>query len=401
MKDITERFLKYVSFHTTSSETSDSFPSTERQFKLGEYLAGELKEIGLTDARLDARGYVYAHLPASEGCALPPLGLISHMDTSPSVSGENIHARILTYTGGDIELSEKEKITLDDYPFLADYMGKELIVTDGSTLLGADDKAGIAEIVGACEYLAEHPEIGHREVCVCFTPDEEVGRGVDFFDKDAFGAHEAYTVDGGELGEIEYENFNAASAVITVNGINIHPGSAKNKMVNASLIAAEFIEFLPPEQTPAHTEGYEGFFHVCSISGDESLAKINIIIRDHDRTLFEKKKEYIKTLTAFINKKYGRETVQADISDSYYNMREKIEPHMHLIDNAKTAMLQAGVTPRVVPIRGGTDGARLSYEGIACPNLSTGGANFHSKHEFVCVEAMQSMTEVLVNLLKY
>ena len=366
---------------------------------LGEYLVAELTEIGLADAMIDENGYVYAFLPASEGCEkAPTLGLIAHMDTSPDVSGANVKPQIVKYEGGDIPLGHGETVRADAFPFLTKYVGQELIVTDGSTLLGSDDKAGIAEIVSACAYLVEHPEVKHGRIAVGFTPDEEIGCGADHFDLARFNADFAYTVDGGELGEIEYENFNAASAKVTVQGVNIHPGSAKNRMKNAVLMAQELLTMLPPAETPAHTEGYEGFYHVHDFVGNESLATVSMIIRDHDRAKFEDKKAYLQGVVAYLNGKWGEGSFELSLKDSYYNMKEKILPHMHLIENAKRAMQTVGVEPCVVPIRGGTDGARLSYMGLPCPNLSTGGANFHGVHELIPVDSMHKMVEVLVEL---
>ena len=360
----------------------------------------ELKSAGCLDAFMDEFGYVYGTLPATKGYEnLPALGLIAHMDTAPAVSGSNIKAKIVKYEGTDLNLGAAI-LSPNDFPYLNDYLGQDLIVTDGTTLLGADDKAGIAEIVQACAEMTAHPEKPHRTVAVCFTPDEEIGRGADKFNVTGFPARVAYTVDGGEIGEIEYENFNAASAKIEIFGVNIHPGAAKNKMKNASLLAAEFIQSLPSAETPAHTEGYEGFYHLCDISGDESYAKLNYIIRDHDRTLFENRKKFILNLTDYLNSVYGDNTFVATVKDSYYNMKEKLADHMDLIENAKSAMEAAGVTPKVVPIRGGTDGARLSYEGLPCPNLSTGGMNFHGIHEFIPVSSLNKMVEVLLELTK-
>ncbi|MBQ4575437.1 MAG: peptidase T [Clostridia bacterium] len=394
---ITERFLKYVSFPTTSDETTGTAPSTPEQKVLASYLVDELRAIGLSDARLDDCGYVYASLPASEGMEeIPALGLIAHMDTSPDVSGKDIKPSIISYKGGDIHLGSAV-IAADG---LESYIGRDLIVTDGSTLLGADDKAGIAEIVTTVEYLLSHPEIKHRAVAVCFTPDEEIGCGTDHFDFAAFPARIAYTVDGGELGEIEYENFNAASASIEIHGVNIHPGSAKNRMKNAALLAAEFISMMPAAETPAHTEGYEGFYHINDIAGNESLATVRMIIRDHDRAKFEARKSFVSNLCTYLNTVHGEGTFTFTLRDSYYNMKEKLLPHMELIDNAIAAMEDAGITPKIVPISGGTDGARLSYEGIPCPNLSTGGVNFHSIHEFIPVDALEKMVEVLTTLVK-
>lgn len=395
--NIKDRFLKYVSFETASSEESEKSPSTDGQRVFAEYLKTELESIGLTGVQLDENGYLYAFLPANNGSD-DAIGFISHMDTSPSVSGKDVSAQCLIYTGGDIKLKQRGEIKTSDFPFLQDFVGQELIVTDGTTLLGADDKAGIAEIVTACEYLLSHPEIKHKGIAVCITPDEEIGRGADRFDFAKFPAKFAYTVDGGLLGEIEYENFNAASALFTVHGVNIHPGDAKNKMKNSVLIAGELINLFPKAETPAHTEKYEGFYHICTISGDETETTVNMIIRDHDSGLFEKRKKFAENAAAFINSVYGENTVTVKIKDSYYNMKPKILPHMELIRNAEKAMKNVGVTPKIVPIRGGTDGARLSYEGLPCPNLSTGGANFHSVHEFVPVDSMVKMAEVLIEL---
>lgn len=397
--NIKERFLKYVSFPTTSNEESETVPSTENQRIFAEHLKNELIDIGLKNAESDENGYVYAFLPSNDGTD-NAIGFISHMDTSPSVSGKNISPESIVYTGGNIKLKKCGEISMSDYPFLQDFVGQELIVTDGTTLLGADDKAGIAEIVTACEYLINHPEIEHKGIAVCITPDEEIGRGADCFDFSKFRAKCAYTVDGGLLGEIEYENFNAASALFTVNGINIHPGDAKNKMKNSVLIALELLNLFPKAETPSHTEKYEGFYHVCGISGDETKTTVNMIIRDHDMNLFEKRKSFAQNAADYINSVYGENTVSVKIKDSYYNMKPKILPHMELIKNAEKAMQNVGVTPKIVPIRGGTDGARLSYEGLPCPNLSTGGANFHSVHEFVSVDSMAKMTEVLIELAK-
>jgi tripeptide aminopeptidase len=322
------------------------------------------------------------------------------MDTSPDVSGANVRPRIVRYEGGDLPLESGAVLELSNFPFLERYRGQELIVTDGRTLLGADDKAGVAEILSACEYLVQHPEIPHGRIAVGITPDEEIGRGADHFDLARFGASAAYTVDGGELGEIEYENFNAASARVTIRGVNIHPGSAKDRMKNAILMANEYLSMLPPSETPAHTEGYEGFYHVHTFTGCESEAEIGMIVRDHDRAKFEARKQFLTNLTAYLNGVYGEGTFSLELRDSYYNMKEKILDHMELIENAERAMRAVGVEPRIIPIRGGTDGARLSYEGLPCPNLSTGGANFHGVHEFIPVESMRAMVRVLVELIR-
>ena len=397
---VSERFLKYVSFGTNSDEESESCPSSASQKVLGEYLAAELKEIGLSGVEMDKDGYVYGYIPATKGFEnKKTVGFIAHMDTSPDVCGDNIKPRQFLYEGGDIKLNDSVTTKVKDFPFLEKYKGQTLIVTDGTTLLGADDKAGVAEIFEACDRIIKS-DIPHGKIPVCITPDEEIGRGADRFDIKRFGADWAYTIDGGELGEIEYENFNAASAKITVHGVNIHPGSAKDKMKNASLMAINFVNMLPANETPSHTEGYEGFYHLNSISGDETLAKMNFIIRDHDMEKFLARKKFFKDAVDYLNGVYGEGTFELAMRDSYYNMREKILPHMHIIDSAKKAMTDAGVTPLVVAIRGGTDGARLSFEGLPCPNLSVGGGNFHGIHEFVSVDAMEKMVEVIINLVK-
>ncbi len=397
---VIDRFLKYVSFDTTSNETSGTVPSTPNQKVLGEFLAKELDALGLTGARMDEYGYVYATLPATPDCAnLEPLGLIAHMDTSSAVSGADIKASIVTYNGGDLVLASGSVMSPAVYPSMNHYVGEELIVTDGKTLLGADDKAGVAEIIATCEYLVQHPEISHRTLQVAFTPDEEIGCGADHFDVDGFGAKQAYTVDGGILGEIEYENFNAAGAKLTVHGLNVHPGSAKDIMKNAILMANQFITMLPPAETPAHTSGYEGFYHVCDMSGDETTATVSLIVRDHDRAKFEARKAFLVRLCDYLNGEWGEGRFVLELKDSYYNMREIIEQNMSLITNAEAAMRAAGVEPLTIPIRGGTDGARLSYMDIPCPNLSTGGANFHGVHEYIPVKSMHKMVEVLINLV--
>ena len=400
--DVIERFLKYVSFDTQSDENSETVPSTAKQKVLGAYLANELAQIGLTDARMDEYGYVYGVLPATKGMEdMPVLGLIAHMDTSPDVSGANVKPQIVRYEGGDIPLGQSgESIKTELFPFLSRYVGEELIVTDGTTLLGADDKAGVAEIFSACEYLVQHPEIAHGKVVVGITPDEEIGCGANHFDVTGFGADFAYTVDGGELGEIEYENFNAASAKITVKGVNIHPGSAKNRMKNAVLMANQLVSMMPASETPAHTEGYEGFYHIHDFVGNECETTVAMIIRDHDRDAFEARKAFLTRLVDYLNGEWGEGSFTLEMRDSYYNMKEKILPHMELIENAKVAMLSVGVEPTVIPIRGGTDGARLSYMGLPCPNLCTGGANFHGIHEFIPVRSMRKMVDILVCLMK-
>ena len=400
--NVIDRFLRYVAYPTTSDEHTESVPSTPGQKVLAQALAEELKGLGLEDALVDDYGRVYAHLPATPGKESEKVfGLIAHMDTSPDASGKDIHPRTVEYTGGDIVLNEEKGIVMRqaDFPALENYVNQTLIVTDGTTLLGADDKAGVSEVVSALEYLIAHPEIPHGPLAVAFTPDEEIGCGADHFDFARFGADYAYTVDGGTLGEVEYENFNAANAGLKVHGRNIHPGSAKNIMKNAVLLANQFISLLPPAETPAHTEGYEGFFHVNYFQGVEEEAYVNLIVRDHDRQRFEQRKAFLRSTVDYLNGVYGQGTFELELKDSYYNMREKIEPHMHLIDRALESFRSCGVTPRTVPIRGGTDGARLSWEGLPCPNLSTGGENFHGVYEFASVQAMEKMVEVLVRLV--
>ena len=400
---VVDRFLKYVSFDTQSMEDSATTPSTAKQKLLGAALTEELSAMGLHNAHMDEHGYVYGWLPASAGCeGIPCMGLIAHMDTSPDAPGADIRPRIVRYEGGNLTLNEEKGIVMRaaEFESLSKYVGQDLIVTDGTTLLGADDKAGVAEILSCLEYLIEHPEIPHGRIAVGITPDEEVGQGADHFDVEGFGAAVAYTVDGGELGELEYENFNAAGATVTVHGFNIHPGSAKNKMKNALLIALEFAGMLPPAETPAHTEGYDGFYHLNRLTGDETEARLSYIIRDHSREKFEARKAFLAAVTSFLNGKYGDGTVELALRDQYYNMKEQIEPHMYLIHRARAAMEAVGVVPVEVPIRGGTDGARLSYEGLPCPNLSTGGVNFHGIFEYIPVPSMEKMVEVLVRLVR-
>lgn len=385
--NVIERFLKYVTFETTSDEDSETCPSTACQLALADYLAEELRGIGVADAARDELGYVYGHIPASKGMENEPvIGLIAHMDTSPDVSGKNVLAKIIKYDGTNAGM-------LDD-----SHIGHELIVTDNTTLLGADDKAGVAEIIAACDRIVSDPSLRHGKICIGFTPDEEIGRGADHFDLERFGADFAYTVDGGELGEIEYENFNAAAVKIMIHGVNTHPGSAKNKMRNAALYATEIVSMLPPAETPAHTEGREGFYHVSGITADETTAQITMIVRDHCRETFEQRKSFVSAIVRFMNDKYGCGTVELDMSDSYYNMKEIIDEHLDIVERAKAAMAAAGVESIIVPIRGGTDGARLSFDGLPCPNLSTGGLNFHSIYEAIPTESLVKMTDVLVNL---
>ena len=398
---VIDRFLKLVSYHTTSDESSETCPSTARQLKLAQELVRQMQEMGIADAHVDADGYVYGTVPANCEKKLPVYGLIAHMDTSPDAPGENIHARITdVYDGGDVVLNEALGIVLSpkDYPQLKNAVGKHLIVTDGTTLLGADDKAGVAEILSAAQLLLTSDK-PHGTVRLAFTPDEEIGRGADRFDVAGFGADYAYTVDGGAIGELEYENFNAASAKIVIRGKSIHPGSAKGQMVNAALVAMELHSLLPALETPYYTEGYEGFYHLTGMQGETEQAELQYIIRDHDRAKFEARKHVMEAVCAEINRRYGTGTATLTLRDSYYNMKEKIEPCMFLIDNAADAMRRLGITPKIVPIRGGTDGARLSFEGLPCPNLCTGGENFHGRFEYIPAEDMEAITNLLAEIL--
>ena len=384
----TERFLNYVKFETASDEESVSCPSTAGQTVLAEYLAGELKSIGVADAAYDENGYVYGHIEASCGYDnAPKIGLIAHMDTSPAVSGKDVKPQIIVFDGKNAPMVDGK------------YIGEELIVSDKTTLLGADDKAGVAEIIAACERIIADDTMKHGRISICFTPDEEIGRGADRFDFERFGADFAYTVDGGELGEISNENFNAAAVELTVHGINTHPGSAKNKMRNAILFLNEFINLLPAAEIPACTEGREGFYHIDSVSGNETEARLSMLIRDFDKQSFEKRKQYVESTAAFLNKKYGGATFEVSVTDSYYNMLEIIEKYPEITARIESAMRKAGVKPEFEPIRGGTDGARLSFEGLPCPNLSTGGMNFHSIYEAIPVKSLEKMTDVLINIL--
>ena len=398
MKTATERFLRYVTFDTKSDEFSDTCPSTDKQRALGAALVEEMKEMGIQDAYMDADGYVYGTVPGDP--ALPTIGLIAHMDTSPDASGENVQAKIVPFDGGDICLNDEKQIYLreKDYPSLKNHHGKRLIVTDGTTLLGADDKAGIAEIMAAAEYLLT-AKVNHATLKIGFTPDEEIGRGADKFNVKDFGADYAYTADGGTIGEIEYENFNAASAKVGFRGLNIHPGSAKDKMVNSQYIAMEYQSLLPVHQRPEATEGYEGFIHLTDMAGEVEKSTLRYIIRDHDMAKFQQKKAVMQAAADFINNKYGEGTAVLTLRDSYYNMREKIEPCMYVVERAMKAMEAAGMTPKAVPIRGGTDGARLSYMGLPCPNLCTGGENYHGRFEYIPVEDMEKCTKMLIEIL--
>ena len=400
---VIDRFLKYVAVDTESVEDATCFPSSEKQKDLARLLVEELKEIGAENPRMDEFGYVYATIPATSDKRVPVLGFLSHMDTSPAMSGANVKPRMVkNYDGGTIVLNEKENISMNAemFPSLSRNVGKDLIVTDGTTLLGADDKAGIAEIMTMAEILLKDTSIPHGTIQIAFTPDEEVGAGVDHFDVKGFGAEFAYTVDGGALGEIEYENFNAASGRLKIHGQSIHPGSAKGKMVNALLVGMEFQQMLPVFENPAYTEGYEGFFHLDRMNGGVEEAELFYIIRDHDKVKFEEKKARFEKTAAFLNEKYGAGTIDCEVKDSYYNMKEKVEPYMFLIDNATKAMEDLGITPVITPIRGGTDGARLSFMGLPCPNLCTGGENYHGKYEYVPANDMERIVELLLQIIK-
>ncbi|MEY8722452.1 peptidase T [Bacteroides stercorirosoris] len=398
---LVERFLKYVSFDTQSSEETEVTPSTPGQMVFARYLKEELESLGLEDITLDEHGYLFATLPANIDKPLPTIGFIAHMDTSPDMSGKDVSPRVVqNYDGSDIVLCEEENVVLspEQFPELLDHKGEDLIVTNGKTLLGADDKAGIAEIVSAIVYLKEHPEIKHGKIRIGFNPDEEIGLGAHKFDVEKFGCDWAYTMDGGEAGELEFENFNAASAKITFKGRNVHPGYAKNKMINSIRVANRFCAMLPGHETPEHTEGYEGFYHLISFNGDVEQTTVAYIIRDHDRARFENRKKEIEQLVQKINAEYGEGTAKLELRDQYYNMREKIEPVMHIIDTAFAAMEAVGVKPNVKPIRGGTDGAQLSFKGLPCPNIFAGGLNFHGRYEFVPIQNMEKAMNVIVKI---
>ncbi len=396
MESVSSRFLRYVAFDTQSDEFSETCPSTPKQKVFGQQLVKEMLEMGISDAAMDENGYIYGTVPGDPD--LPVIGLIAHMDTAPDYSGANVKARIVAYEGGDIQLNEHSVLRQQEFESLREDVGKQLIVTDGTTLLGADDKAGIAEILSCAEILLDQKE-KHATLKIAFTPDEEIGRGADLFDVQRFGAEYAYTVDGGKLGELEYENFNAAGATVTVRGRNIHPGAAKNKMINSQYIAMELNGLLPAAQRPEHTQGYEGFFHMIGMQGNVEQSQVRYIIRDHDMALFLEKKELLQNAVAYLNQKYGEGTVMLEMSDTYYNMREKIEPCMYVVERAKKAMESVGITPITVPIRGGTDGARLSFMGLPCPNLCTGGKNFHGRFEYIAVEDMEAVTRLLVRIV--
>ena len=403
MSKTIENFLQYAKIDTQSDETTGTTPSTDKQHALAQLLVQQLEEMGAQEITYDKEHcYVYASVPASQGCEeAAVLGFIAHMDTSPAVTDTNVKPRIVrNYDGKDIVLNDAKNIVLrvEDFPEIAELTGQDLIVTDGTTLLGADDKAGIAEIMAAAEYLLTHPEKKHGKIRIGFTPDEEIGEGADHFDVNLFGADFAYTVDGGALGELEDETFNAAGARLHVHGRSVHPGSAKGKMINSILVAQEFQNLLPVFQNPMYTEGYEGFFHLDGISGNVEETTADYIIRDHDRALFEQKKEVFRQCVDFLNQKYGEGTVTAEIRDSYYNMKEVLKPHAHLMENASEILRELGAEPRITPVRGGTDGSRLSYMGLPCPNLCTGGANYHSRYEYACVQSMEKVTELLVRL---
>lgn len=399
--NLVERFLKYVSFDTQSNDETRLTPSTPGQMVFAKYLKTELEALGLEDITLDEHAYLFATLPANTDKKLPVIGFIAHMDTSPDMSGKDVSPRIVEkYDGTDIVLCEEEKVVLSpkQFPELLNHKGEDLIVTSGKTLLGADDKAGIAEIISAIAYLKEHPEIKHGKIRIGFNPDEEIGEGAHKFDVEKFGCDWAYTMDGGELGELEFENFNAAAAKITVKGRNVHPGYAKNKMINSIRIAEKLISLLPEKEAPEHTEGYEGFYHLIGIQGEVEQTTVSYIIRDHDRAKFEDRKVEMKQAVEQINKKYGEGTATLEMRDQYYNMREKIEPVMHIIDTAFAAMEAVGVKPNVKPIRGGTDGAQLSFKGLPCPNIFAGGLNFHGRYEFVPIQNMEKAMKVIVKI---
>lgn len=397
--DIIERFLNYVKFDTQSAEDSTTVPSTDKQLVFAKYLRDELKNEGFDDVEMDDNGYIYATLKGNTKKEVPTIGFISHYDTSPDCSGKDVKPRVIkNYDGNDIELSPGIISSTKKFPELLAHKGEDIIVTDGHTLLGADDKAGIAEIVQAMCWLRDHDEIKHGDIRMGFNPDEEIGMGAHHFDVEKFGCEWAYTMDGGDLGDLEFENFNAASAKITIKGVSVHPGYAKDKMVNANRLAAEFANMLPADETPETTEGYEGFYHLLGIESNIERAKLSYIIRDHDRDKFEDRKDFIKECARKMNEKYGEGTVTADVSDQYYNMKEKIDPNMHVIDIVLKAMQDCGVPPKVEPIRGGTDGAQLSFKGLPCPNIFAGGVNFHGPYEFVSVQVMEKAMQVIIRI---
>ena len=403
MSKVVERFLNYVKYDTRSNDESITVPTTPNQIVLAKAIAEELKQIGLQEVKVDDKGYVYATLPSNIEKEVPVIGFVAHMDTSPDMTGTNVNPQIVeNYDGGDILLNKEQNIVLSpkQFPELKDYVGKTLITTDGTTLLGADDKAGVAEIITAMEYLIQHPEIPHGKIRIGFTPDEEVGRGADHFDVKGFAADFAYTMDGGPIGELEYENFNAAGAKIKIQGRNVHPGTAKDKMINSMLVANEYISLLPVNETPAHTEGYEGFYHLISIKGEVEETNLQYIIRDFDKESFEKRKQTMSELVDQINQKYGQGTCTIELKDQYYNMKEKVEPVKHIVDIAFEAMKEIGIEPKVQPIRGGTDGARLSYMGLPTPNIFAGGHNFHGRYEYIPTFAMEKAVEVILKIVE-
>ena len=401
MEQLLDRFLRYVSVETTSDENSGTQPSTDKQLNLLRMLRDELQSLGI-EAEMDEYGYVMATIPSNVNRDIPAIGFIAHVDTSPDASGENVKPQIIpNYDGCDIVLNKEKNIVLrvSEFPEMTQYKGQTMITTDGTTLLGADDKAGVAEIMHAAQYMMEHPDYWHGEIKIAFTPDEEIGRGVDKFDVAKFGAKYAYTIDGGEIGELEYENFNAASAKVHIQGRNIHPGYAKGKMVNANMLAAEFAMLLPPDEVPENTDGRQGFYHLTSIQSDVESATLSYIIRDHDRIRFEDRKRMIDSCMEVMNERYGEGTVKVEVKDQYYNMREELEPHFFIVEKAMRAMEMANVKPKVQPIRGGTDGANLSFMGLPCPNIFAGGHNFHGKFEYIPLESMMKATEVILNII--
>ena len=403
MKQVKNKFLKYIKFDTQSNPESNTIPSTVKQFELAKVLQTELEQLELKNIKLTDKCYLYATLPANTDKEVPTIGFIAHLDTSPDTTAENVNPQIIeNYNGKDIILNEEDEVVLSpvDFPELKKYIGEDLITTDGKTLLGADDKAGITAIITALEYLIKNPEIKHGEIKTAFTPDEEIGKGADHFDLNYFNADFAYTIDGGEIGELEYENFNAASLNVTVKGRNVHPGTAKNQMINSINVAHEFHAMFPNIKRPEHTEGYEGFYHLTDIKGKIDETKMSYIIRDHDKKKFEEMKEHANHVADLLNKSHHKELITIEIKDSYYNMREKIEPVMHIIETAKQAMINADIKPIIKPIRGGTDGSRLSYMGLPCPNIFTGGHNFHGKYEYIPIKSMEKAAEVIVNIAK-
>lgn len=401
MKTVTDRFISYAQIDTQSDESSETTPSTGKQFDLAHLLIKELESLGLEEVEIDEHGYIMATLPANTGKNVPVIGFIAHMDTSPDMSGENVNPRIIrSYDGGDIVLHKEQNVILspNDFPDLLLYKGQDLITTDGTTLLGADDKAGIAEIMSALEYLKDHSEIKHGKIRIAFTVDEEIGRGADKFDVRKFGAEYAYTLDGGRIGELEYENFNAALATVHVQGRNVHPGTAKDTMINAIHLAMELNATLPVQQRPEYTQGYEGFFHLIDFNGQVEFTSFRYIIRDHDREKFEEKKKLIQDCADFMNRKYGEGRIRIDLKDQYFNMREKVEPVKFIVDIAEEAMISLGIHPIIKPIRGGTDGSKLSYMGLPCPNIFAGGHNFHGKYEFIPIQSMEKAVQVIIKI---